>query len=96
MKNGNDELSKVPRLMEQWRESRGTKWPALLQARAVLMDACEGLVATASKESRGLNTDECSAIDGHMAQIREINGNLAKIKADRVAEYGADQVHVPF
>ena len=94
--NGDYELKDVPRLMEQWRESRGSNWPALLKARAALIDAAGELVDGAAQASRGMTATERGSFDEHSAQVREINADLAKYKAARVAEHGADQVHLPW
>jgi hypothetical protein len=96
MKSGIYEVSDVPRLMEQWRASGSTKWPALLQARAALVGACEKLIEAAAKESRGLTAEERGLFDEYSERVHDINGSLAKLKAARVAEHGADQVHLPF
>jgi hypothetical protein len=95
--NGDYELSDVPRLMRKWKESRGQDdWPSLLKARQALTDACGDLVDAAARETRGMTTGERRSFDEHMTLAGEINAALAKIKTVKIAEYGADQVNVPF
>jgi hypothetical protein len=94
--NGDYELSDVPGLMQRWRASGGNNPLPLLRARVALVNACEDLMGTAAKESRGLTADERDSFDGQTAQIREINADLAKHKAARIAEHGADMIHVPY
>jgi hypothetical protein len=94
--NGDYEVSDIPHLMRQWEDSGRHNWAPLLGARAALTDACGDLMDSAARESRGLNAGERRSFDAHMAQAREINAALAKIKAEKIAEQGAEQVHVPF
>ena len=92
----NDKLSKVPLLMEQWRDSRNTRWPALLEARNVLLDSSQEIIERAFQSGRGITGDEQKAIEGYMVQVSGINADLAKHKAERIKEHGADMVRLPF
>jgi hypothetical protein len=92
----NDKLSKVPLLMEQWRDSRNTRWPALLQARSALLDGSQEIIDRAFQAGRGITSDEQKAIDGYVVQVRGINADLAKHKAEQIKEHGADMIHLPF
>jgi hypothetical protein len=94
--NGDYEVSDVPALLKQWRDSRQTKWPALLQARAALIDAAGDLVEGAGLESRGMTPAERRTFDEYSGEVRDINADLAAYKAARIAEHGADQVNLPF
>jgi len=85
-----------PALMERFERSRKLDWGLLLAARADLLSACETTVENAAKESRGLTPDELRSFDEHRAQIAEINAALAGYKAARIAEHGADMIHLPF
>jgi hypothetical protein len=94
-----DKIDRVPDLIEEW-HSRG-KWPAALQARSILLDASEELMAVANRESRALTAVERNAFDGHADQIREINESLAQYKRARVADlaaegHPADHCRLPF
>ena len=66
--------------MEQWRESRGSNWPALLKARAALIDAAGELVDGAAQASRGMTATERGSFDEHSAQVREINASPGKVQ----------------
>ena len=92
--SGDPELSDVPRLMQQWHDER--KFPALLQARAALVDAAGSIMDTVIRECRGMNADERRTFDEHTAQVREINADLAAYKAAAVAEHGTELSHLPF
>ena len=93
--NGDFELSDVPRLMREFSDSRNTKWTALLQARAALVDAAGSIVDTVTRDGRGMKAEEQRAFDEHTAQVRDINAALAAYKAAAVAEHGTE-IHLPF
>ncbi len=97
MKNNGDwELKDIPYLLKKFRDSGGHNPLPLLGARAALTDACGDLFDAAEKQSRGLTADERRSFDLYSAQVRQVNADLAKYKAARVAMDGADMVHLPF
>ncbi len=93
---GDYELSDVPKLMQRWKDSRCTNWTLLLQARAALIDGCGDLMDSAEKRSCGLTADERRNFDDYSLMVRQINSDLARIKAAAIADHGADMIHYPF
>lgn len=90
--NGDYEVSDVPRLLQQWRDSGGHRWDALLAARGALADACNGIMENADTESRALTADERRKFDFHAEQIRAINSDLAEFKRGRLADLASQGI----
>lgn len=78
-KNGDYELSDVPKLME-----RGDPG-SLLRARQALMDGCEALMKRADTEARAMTGEERRTFDLYAQQIRGINADFAEYKRERIA-----------
>jgi hypothetical protein len=78
--NGDFELSDVPQL----RRSGNIK--NLLGARGALLFAAEEIETNSIGAGRAMTAAEQSEIDGHIAQIRDINDELAEYKIRRIAD----------
>jgi hypothetical protein len=78
--NGDYELSDVPRL----RKRGGIA--DMLGARAALFFAAEEIETNSIGAGRAMTSAEQSEIDGHLAQIRDINDYLSEYKRQRIAD----------
>jgi hypothetical protein len=97
MKNdGTPEMCDVPRLMDEWRNSGKMNYRPLLLTRVALTDAAGVLVDGALAESRGMTPAEQRTFDEYSDQLAAIKRDLDAHKAWRIAEHGADQVHLPW
>lgn len=75
--DGTPELSDVPGLIEYGRQHRNP--PALMQARAALMEACEEDLRQAAAQNRALNSSERRAWDEAMNQAHALTKEIAQM-----------------
>lgn len=77
--NGTPEVEDVPRLIDYGRQYRNP--PALMQARAALLGACEDTIQRTGKENRAMTASERIAFDENAERARELSIELQLMTA---------------
>lgn len=77
--NGTPDIEDVPRLIDYGRQYGNP--PALMQARAALLDACEETIQRTGKENRAMTPSERIAFDENAERARELSLELKLMAA---------------